>query len=325
MRILGCVVETDRPRLTVHFLIGGSLTELESISCRWRSRVRQRRRVQACAIHSPRYSTGEMFLARLCVLFVALTIPCSAAVEIIAHRGASHDAPENTLAAMKLAWEQGADAIEVDLHLSKDGEIVVMHDADAKRTGGLSEKIANLTMQKLAQLDVGAWMNPRFAGERIPSLESILRTVGAGKRVFIEIKCGPEILPRLKEVLAQAKLPAERAVIIGFGLETMARAKAMFPDLKVFFLHGVKKNQPIPPIEQLVEKARAAKLDGLNLHHQFPVSPAFAGKVREAGLQLYVWTVDDPIIARRWIDAGVAGVTTNRPAWLREQLGHVDR
>ena len=226
---------------------------------------------------------------------------------------------------MKLAWEQGADAIELDLHLSKDGEIIVMHDADTKRTTGVVGKIADITGEKLAQLDVGAWMHPRFANERIPSLQSVLQTVGPGKRVFIEIKCGPQILPRLKEVLTRVNLPPERMVIIGFGLETMAAAKGMFPNLKVFFLHGVKKNEPIPPVEELVAKARGAKLDGLNLNYQFPVSPAFVRTVKEAGLELYVWTVDDPAIAREWIDAGAAGVTTNRPQWLRTELSNAER
>ena len=241
------------------------------------------------------------------------------AVEIIAHRGASHDAPENTLAAMQLAWDQGADAIEIDLHLSQDGQIVVMHDPDAKRTTGVPGRIAEQTWAALTKLDAGSWKAPRFSGEPIPTLESILATVGAGKRIFIEIKCGPEILPKLQEALASSKLPSERLVIIGFNLDTMTRAKRVFPDLKVFWLHSWKKDAPVA-IEELIAKARAAKLDGLNLHHDFPVSRDFARAVKETSLGLYVWTVDDPLVARRWIEAGVDGVTTNRPQWLRDEL-----
>src|SRR5688500_19564502 len=85
-------------------------------------------------------------------------------VEIIAHRGASYDAPENTLAAMKLAWEQKADAIELDLWLSKDGKIVVLHDSNTKRLGGTTNHVAQQTWDELQRIDVGAWKNARFAG-----------------------------------------------------------------------------------------------------------------------------------------------------------------
>ncbi len=247
-----------------------------------------------------------------------LAAPASA-IEIIAHRGASQDAPENTLAAMQLAWEQGADAIEIDLHLSQDGRIVVMHDPDTERTTGVPGAIVEQSWAALTKLDAGRWKDPRFAGERVPTLESILGTVGAGQRIFIEIKCGAEILPGLQRVLASSKLPPERLVIIGFNLETVTSAKTIFPDLKVFWLHTWKKNAPVE-IEELVGKARAAKLDGLNLHQGFPVSREFVRSVKDAGLALYVWTIDDPAVARRWIEAGVDGVTTNRPRWLRKQL-----
>src|SRR5687767_2297202 len=121
------------------------------------------------------------------------------AVEIIAHRGASGEAPENTLSAMKLAWEQGADAIELDLWLSKDGKLVIFHDADTKRFEKKPRKVAELTWEELQQLDVGTWKNGKL--ERIPTLESILATIPAGRRAVLEIKSGPEILPELKRVL----------------------------------------------------------------------------------------------------------------------------
>ena len=179
-----------------------------------------------------------MFLARLCSFLIACALPCSAAVEIIAHRGASHDAPENTLAAMELAWEQGADAIELDLHLSKDGEIIVMHDPDTKRTTGVVGKIVDLTGVSWRSWMLAPGCIRASRTERIPSLQSLLQTVGPGKRVFIEIKCGPEIMPRLKEVLTRVNLPPERMVIIGFGLETMAAAKEMFPIRRSSFCTG---------------------------------------------------------------------------------------
>src|SRR6187431_238635 len=112
------------------------------------------------------------------------------AVEIVAHRGASADAPENSLSAMKLAWEQGADAIELDLWLSKDGKLIVFHDADTKRIGGVDRKITEYTAAEAAQVDIGKWKGEKFAGEKLPALEPILATVPAGKRIVLELKSG---------------------------------------------------------------------------------------------------------------------------------------
>src|SRR5436190_9554723 len=97
-------------------------------------------------------------------------------VELVAHRGASADAPENTVAAIKLAWEQKADASEFDVYLTKDGKIVVIHDATTKRTAGEDKKVADTSLEDLRKLEVGKWKNPKFAGEKIPTLEEMLAT-----------------------------------------------------------------------------------------------------------------------------------------------------
>ncbi|MCI0348978.1 MAG: hypothetical protein L0Z53_06090, partial [Acidobacteriales bacterium] len=151
-------------------------------------------------------------------MILLLSAGCASAVEIIAHRGASYDAPENTLSAMKLAWEQGADAIELDLWLSKDGKMVVLHDADTKRVGGTTNRVAQQTWAELQQIDVGAWKHARFAGERIPTLESILETMPKRRRAVLEIKCGPEILPELERVLGRSQRKPEEFAIISFKL-----------------------------------------------------------------------------------------------------------
>jgi Glycerophosphoryl diester phosphodiesterase family len=139
-------------------------------------------------------------------LLAALALSLSAArgLEIIAHRGASADAPENTLPAMKLAWEQGADAVELDMYLSKDGRIVVFHDTTTKRFDGRERKVAHLTLEEMRGLNVGAWKGEKWAGERVPDLVEILNTIPAGKRAVLEIKCGPEIVPELARVLGAA-------------------------------------------------------------------------------------------------------------------------
>jgi glycerophosphoryl diester phosphodiesterase len=246
------------------------------------------------------------------------------AVEIIAHRGASWDAPENTLAAMKLAWEQDSDGIELDIHMSKDGKIVTIHDFDTKRIGGVDKPVVEQTFAELRKLDMGSWKGEEWAGEPVPIFDEILATVPEGRRVFIEIKVGPEILPEVERAIRNSGKKPEQLVIIAFRYDTMQESKKRFPDLEHYWLHSYRRDRTsgeFPKIEDLIARARAAKLDGLNLNHQWPVDKEFVQKVKDAGLGLYVWTVNDVDIARRWKEAGVDGITTDRPAWLRERLG----
>ena len=128
----------------------------------------------------------------------------AADVEIIAHRGASYDAPENTLEAVRLAWSQKADAVEVDVFLSKDGEVVLHHDATTKKLSGVDRKVVDQSYAELRQLDVGAWKGDQWYGVRIPKLDDVLATIPEGKRIFIEVKCGPEIIPALAKSFRQS-------------------------------------------------------------------------------------------------------------------------
>jgi glycerophosphoryl diester phosphodiesterase len=245
------------------------------------------------------------------------------AVEIIAHRGASFDAPENTLTAMKLAWEQNADSIETDLWISKDGKVVVIHDSDTKRFGGVTNKVASQTWDELQRYDVGAWKDARFKGERIPTLESILATIPSGKRAVLEIKCGPEIVPELARVVkASGRKPAEIA-FISFNFESLRACKAALPAHEHLFLHDYKKDPntgEFPKLETLIQRAKEGRFDGLDLQFRWPIDKAFVERLRAEKLKLVVWTVNDAAVARRMVDAGVDGITTDRPGWLREQL-----
>lgn len=245
------------------------------------------------------------------------------ATEIIAHRGASYDAPENTMAAFKLAWEQEADATELDIYLTKDDEVVAIHDATTKRTAGLDRAVAEQTMEELRRLDAGSWKGAEWRGERIPTLAESLTTIPDKKRVFIEIKAGPEILPALKRVLDACDKKPEQLALIGFKYDTMKAAKALLPKLQAYWVLGYKKDKEtgaFPDVDELIAKARAANLDGLDLNHNFPIDAAFSKKVKDAGLALYVWTVNDAAVAKRMAEAGVDGITTDRPGWLRELL-----
>lgn len=246
-------------------------------------------------------------------------------VEIVAHRGASWDAPENTLASMRLAWEQQADAIEMDCFLSRDGQIVVIHDADTRRTAGVGSKVADLTFEQLRRLDVGRWKDPRFAGERIPTLAEVLQTVPAGKRAFIEIKCGPEILPELGRVLKASGLKPEQTVIISFSEEVIAAAKKQYPERPAYWIAVLAPRNgkgQVRKVEEVIATAKRIGAEGVDLSADARLLTAeYARTIREAGLFLSVWTVNDVELARAMIRVGVQSITTDRPGWLREQLG----
>lgn len=247
------------------------------------------------------------------------------AVEIIAHRGGAwHDAPENTLPAFKIGYDQGADADELDIYLTKDGQVVVIHDNNTKRTTGVDAKVPDKTMDELRALDAGysasGW---KGKGVKLPLLSEVLALIPNGKRLFIEIKCGPELLPALEKVLKESGKKPEQTVIIGFGYDTMREAKAKFPHLAVYWILSWKKDKQTgkyPELEDVIAKAKAAHLDGLDLDYKFPIDAAFVSKVSSAGLKLHTWTVDNADVAKRLAAAGVNGITTNRAGWMREQL-----
>src|SRR3954470_13597201 len=111
------------------------------------------------------------------VLEMVLGMATAKEVELIAHRGESADAPENTMAAFLLAWERRVGAIELDVHLTRDGELIVSHDADTRRTTGTSKVIKDSTLDELRPLDAGRWKGPRWAGERMPTLGEALATI----------------------------------------------------------------------------------------------------------------------------------------------------
>jgi len=243
-------------------------------------------------------------------------------VEIVAHRGASFDAPENTLAAIKLAWEQKADASEFDVFLSKDGRIVVSHDPNTKRVAGVDRKVVDQTLAELRKLDVGGWKGAKFAGERMPTLDEMLATVPAGKRVFIEVKCGPEIVPELDRVLKASGLKSAQAAVIAFNADVIAAVKKALPDLKAYWLVTLSPKKARPrTAEELIKKAKEIGADGLDVSADPKVlTKEFGAKVKAAGLALSVWTVNDVELARQMVAAGAESITTDRPGWLRQAL-----
>ena len=250
-------------------------------------------------------------------------------MEIIAHRGASHDAPENTLAAVRLAWAQHAAALEVDVHLTADERLAVIHDPDTQRTAGAARVVAESTLSELRQLDVGRWKDSRVAGEKIPALEDVLALVPDGKRVFVELKSNGDATVRaLQRAVAFALAPSDQRVplrrdqiaIITFDLPTAAAAKRALPGHEVCWLAEAGREAPRPTLLEIAADARAAGLDGIDVDAQWSLPKDLVQQIRRNGFKLYVWTVDDAPLAQRLAAAGVDALTTNRPGWLRAQL-----
>ncbi|HEX6961090.1 MAG TPA: glycerophosphodiester phosphodiesterase [Lacipirellula sp.] len=245
---------------------------------------------------------------------------------IVAHRGASYDAPENTLAAFKLAWAQGADGIEADFYLSSDGKIICNHDKDTKRTAGVKHVVAKTPFDVLRRLEVGSWKHEKYRGERMPTIEEIIATIPAGKKFVIELKTGPEIVTPLVEALEKAPLEPEQIIIIAFNAETVAECKRQMPDIKAHWLVRYEQDERTgewTPDRETVERTlKRIKADGLgsqaNVKH---VDEDFLDDLCDAGLcEFHVWTIDDPSVARYYQKLGAFGITTNRPGWLREKL-----
>jgi glycerophosphoryl diester phosphodiesterase len=248
---------------------------------------------------------------------------------LIAHRGESRLAPENTLAAFQLAWSLGDDAIEMDVHLTGDGQVVVGHDDDTLRTTGGHAKrvIRESTAAELRALDVGAWKGPQYAGERIPLLAEVLASMPAGKRAFVELKAeGMDLVGAAIGVMKASGHVPGAMTAISFHAASIAAFKRQWPGgPKAYYLSEFRQDERTgewsPTAEELIATARACAADGLDVENAAPVDRRFIEQVHAAGVPCYVWTEDDPAAARRYVGWGVDGITTNRAHWMREQLG----
>lgn len=243
---------------------------------------------------------------------------------IVAHRGASHDAPENTLAAFRLAWSQGADAIEGDFWLSKDGHVVCVHDESFQRTAGVDRKVGDLTLAEVKALDVGAMKGAAFAGERVPTLEEILATVPPGKLFFVEIKGKADVVTAVARIVAgQTHVAPEQLRIIAFDADNIAAAKRELPRVPAFWLTSFKPKEgpKHPTLAEALATLDRAKADGLDANADPEViDAAFVAALSAKGYALHVWTVDDPARARAMVALGAQSVTTNRPGAIRAAL-----
>jgi glycerophosphoryl diester phosphodiesterase len=242
---------------------------------------------------------------------------------IIGHRGASREAPENTLASFRLAFEQGADGIESDFRLTADGEIACLHDDSTGRTAGADLVVAKSSWQELSRLEVGGWKGELWRGEPLPNLKQVLAGLPAGKSLFIELKSGPEIVPPLTAALAGAGVAPEQIRLLAFSAELIAILKERLPAYRSCWLTDYRWRGGWHPSQlEVLDTLRRCGADGLASRSRGILEPAFVAALREAACEIHVWTVDAAAEARRLRDLGVDSIMTNRPGWIRHSLGN---
>lgn len=243
---------------------------------------------------------------------------------LIAHRGESYDAPENTLASVNLAWKRGVLAVEVDVHLSKDKQVVVIHDFTTSRTAGKPGKVKNKTLEDLKKLDVGSFKGNQWRGEKIPLLSEVLATVPLNGTIIVEVKCGKEIIPFLKNVIENSNLNPNQIVFIAFSFKTICAIKKELPNHKAYWLMlldyiRINRWYPYNP-KRIAQRVKKHGLDGINVWAGKVATKQFIQKVKEQNLAVYLWVVNDPVKAKQYIEFDVDGIATDRAGWMRKEI-----
>ncbi|MHB1318656.1 MAG: glycerophosphodiester phosphodiesterase [Anaerolineae bacterium] len=232
----------------------------------------------------------------------------------IAHRGASSYAPENTFAAYDLALEMGARHIELDVHLTLDGEVVVIHDDLLDRTTDGSGPVAARSLAELKQLDAGYKFGPAYAGARIPTLSEVLVRYGQRVHLHVEIKGTTPGLVQATVALVRQHGLARSVTITSFHRSALEETRRIAPELPTGWLVGA------------VSEAVLADTLRLGLTQLCPradlVTPALVQDLHARGLVVRAWGVSDEALMRAAVDAGVDGMTVNFPDVLLAYLAN---
>jgi glycerophosphoryl diester phosphodiesterase len=221
-----------------------------------------------------------------------------------AHRGASSLAPENTLSAVKKAVELGAEGCEIDVRLTKDGQVVLLHDARLERTVGVTGAIWDYTLGDLAGFEAGSWFGEQFKGEPIPTLTEVIRAVKGKILLNIEIKVSREetaLAQKVVEIIHREKI-RKKCLVTSFDRTTVEAVKAIDPRVMTGFIFG--QNYPQDVFE--------GNWDVLSCNSKV-VDDDFVARARERKKKIHVWTVDDKEEMKRQIGLGVDAIITNRP------------
>ena len=232
----------------------------------------------------------------------------------VAHRGASGHAPENTMEAFQKGFEMKSDYIEIDVQMTKDGELVVIHDTSVNRTTNGTGKVGDLTLEEIRQLDAGSWFSEAYAGEKVPTFAEVLDTYRGKVGILIELKA-PELYPGVEAKVAEAlnernmsMANNNKIIIQSFNHESMEKSKALLPNLS----HGVLTGGSWADVteEQLAQFATYADYFNPTMHI---VTDELVSDVHEAGMEIYPYTSRSQEQALRLFALDVDGIITDYP------------
>lgn len=237
--------------------------------------------------------------------------------QVIAHRGASAHAPENTLAAFRCAAALGSSAIETDLRVTREGKFVLLHDARVNRTTDGRGRLADLPFETVRRLDAGSWFGAAFAGERVPTLEeAFVLAAELDLGIYLELKTRLEGALSFHLAEALGRLPRlPRVVLLAFDSRVLARLRSVQPRLETALLVG-----RTGPTIAAARRAGARLLAPRSRR----ISARLVERARHAGLGVVAWTVDEPKEMRRLLALGVEGIMTDWPDLLIAEIGHMD-
>jgi glycerophosphoryl diester phosphodiesterase len=254
---------------------------------------------------------------------------------IIGHRGASAAAPENTLAAFRKAIEAGADGIEFDVRLSRDGVPVIIHDETLRRTASRSERVGDLTAEEMQNANVGSWFSiarglstDDYRDEEIPTLRQLLEMFSTNNALlYLELKCAnseiPQIVAATNDLLESYSI-GERTIVECFDLTAIEEMKRHSPAIRTAALFEPSLANPSALLsgKTLVARALAAGANEIALHHRLANKRTIEA-ARAAGLKIVVWTVDDPRWLTRSRELGVDCLITNDPSLMVRRRNQV--
>lgn len=268
--------------------------------------------------------------------------PSGCPIEIVAHRGASIEAPENTLASVELAWQIGSDAVEIDVQLSRDGHLAVIHDPTLERTAGIYSKVRDLDMSELYSINVGSWKGDEWRDETIAELSQILTTIPTGRRLFVELKGGDDptthsaIVSALQRDLANIDCSPTSVVLISFYPALLRTVKQSLPDFDAFLVvqqtpDTSKADDRVsdiaqwkPSIDEIIDVALSSSFDGIDLQNTAALTSDSIAVIHQANLASCVWTVNSVDDARRLAESGMSSLTTDDVRTMIEALGISD-
>lgn len=235
---------------------------------------------------------------------------------VFGHRGAQADAPANTLPAFELAVQQGAHGVELDVHLSRDGHLVVIHDFAVDATTDGTGLVADLPLAALQSLDAGSWFDPAFAGTRIPTLDEVFEAVGARLFINVEIKSVTAVTDGVEAALAACiarHAMQARVIVSSFNPLALRRFRAVLPGVPLGFLYSAAS----PAIVHSL-------IDGVRYEAYHPhadlIDRALVEQTHAQGQVVNAWTVNDLARGRTLRDLGVDGIITDAPGAMRAAL-----